>query len=107
MSDVVCDMEQELKPNKLFNFGLVVLTPGVSSFYEDFCFLFHLCLIRHVNGDWGNLPAEDVEANKIALEIGGRLFSRYKLDDDFSESDLYIITEADRSRTTMLLTSEY
>ena len=61
-------------------------------------------IARHESGDWGELCAEDVEANERALRVGGRLFSRYK---DGKGVKFYIITEADRSATTVLLPEDY
>lgn len=59
---------------------------------------------RHLRGDWGNLDPEDREQNERALIAGGRLFSAYTSD---SGTRFWIITEADRSATTILLPSEY
>jgi hypothetical protein len=59
---------------------------------------------RHVRGDWGELDAEDVQENERSLANGFRLLSRYTLTDG---TVIWIITEADRSVTTILLPSEY
>ena len=61
-------------------------------------------LRRHVTGDWGDLDAEDKFANEEALLRGDRLFSAYR-----SESGVkfYVITEWDRSVTTVLLPEDY
>jgi hypothetical protein len=56
-------------------------------------------LRRHGQGDWGNLLPEDALANEVALEQGGRLFSAYGQ----GRERFWVITEADRSRTTVLL----
>jgi len=61
-------------------------------------------LDRHVCGDWGELPPEDAAANEQALLVGARLFSAYTLRDG---TRLWIITEHDRSATTLLLPQEY
>lgn len=61
-------------------------------------------LIRHSSGDWGDLDPEDKQANDDALEYGGRLFSAYTSSDGIR---FWIITEADRSYTTVLLPDEY
>lgn len=61
-------------------------------------------LQRHARGDWGDLCPEDQQANQRALERGGRILSAYTL---ANSHRLYIITEADRSVTTLLLPSEY
>jgi hypothetical protein len=61
-------------------------------------------LRRHVSGDWGDLDGHDQKQNALALREGGRLVSSYqtRLGDP-----LWVITEADRSSTTLLLPSEY
>jgi hypothetical protein len=60
-------------------------------------------LTRHASGDWGNLCAEDTLANDDALKHGGRLFSAYGQ----GRERFWIITEADRSVTTILLPNDY
>ena len=60
-------------------------------------------LRRHTSGDWGNLCPEDTLANDTALREGGRLFSAYGQ----GEERFWIITEADRSVTTVLLPEDY
>jgi hypothetical protein len=61
-------------------------------------------LVRHLSGDWGDLCAEDARANQHALRYGLRLLSAYPLADG---TRVWVITEADRSITTLLLPSEY
>jgi hypothetical protein len=63
-----------------------------------------LCLDRHTRGDWGDLGDDDRCANQIGLEQGLRLFSAYN---DRSGCRFWIITEADRSATTVLLPDDY
>ena len=58
---------------------------------------------RHTNCDWGQLTTEDKRANDISLKEGLRLFSAYQHND----VKLWIITEADRSVTTILFTEDY
>jgi hypothetical protein len=60
-------------------------------------------LRRHGTGDWGDLCPEDALANDTALDSGGRLFSAYGQ----GETRFWIITEADRSVTTVLLPEDY
>jgi len=60
-------------------------------------------LERHRSGDWGDLCAEDAEANDAAVKHGGRLLSSYKV----GEEVVWIITESDRSVTTLLLPEDY
>ena len=60
-------------------------------------------LRRHHSGDWGSLCSEDVQANDAALNDGTRILSAYAT----SVGKIWIITEADRSVTTILYPSEY
>ena len=61
-------------------------------------------LRRHASGDWGTLDREDWQANDQALLEGGRLLSVY---DSSDERKFWIITEADRSVTTVLFPEDY
>lgn len=61
-------------------------------------------LRRHLLGDWGTLDAEDWQANERALRTGGRLFSLYH---STAGVKFYVITEWDRSVTTVLLPEDY
>lgn len=61
-------------------------------------------LDRHLSGDWGNVGDEDWEANDRALQDGERVLSCYALPD---HTNIWIITEADRSATTILLPEDY
>jgi hypothetical protein len=83
--------------------GKVVATPGalkhLSEMGED---LFGY-IARHATGDWGDLCAFDRRQNEIALRDGYRVFSSY----DVSAERVWVITEADRSVTTILLPEEY
>jgi hypothetical protein len=92
----------ERKP--LFDLGQLVATPGALAALEksgqspmDF-------LMRHVSGDWGEIPEEDRQENQISLEKGFRLMSSYKTQ---AQDVVWVITEANRSHTTLLLPSEY
>lgn len=59
---------------------------------------------RHQRGDWGNVCKEDAKENELSLREGFRLLSAYT---DSGGTLYWIITEADRSSTTILLPSEY
>ncbi|WP_253252288.1 hypothetical protein, partial [Comamonas thiooxydans] len=61
-------------------------------------------VLRHVSGDWGDICAEDRQSNADALQYGYRLMSVYVIS---KAERLWIITEADRSSTTLLLPEEY
>lgn len=60
----------------------------------------------HASGNWGDVCDEDWESNNEALRTGDRLLSAYWLDDAHTEK-IWIITEADRSATTILFPEEY
>jgi hypothetical protein len=64
-----------------------------------------LLLARHIHGDWGDLSVEDLAANELALLTGKRLQSSYDLSG--TKEKVWVITEADRSATTILLPQEY
>lgn len=59
---------------------------------------------RHLAGDWGDLDAHDRQENERSVAQGGRLFSSYR---DRRKTRFWIITEADRSATTVLLPEDY
>lgn len=61
-------------------------------------------LTRHVRGDWGSVPPEDARENEIGVRQGFRIVSSYTLTTGVR---IWIITEADRSVTTLLLPEEY
>jgi len=66
-------------------------------------------LARHLQGDWGDCCEEDADCNDAALHGGGRLFSVYHIPPGVypAETQIWIITEYDRSVTTVLFPSEY
>jgi hypothetical protein len=88
----------------LFNLGQLVATPGALRALESAGESPFAYVERHVTGDWGDLVEEDKQENELALKSGFRLFSSYRLRD---ETKIWIITEHDRSATTLLLPSEY
>lgn len=87
-----------------FDFGQVVATATLVRYCEKKNFSLLPYLIRHGNCDWGNLTWEDKEANETALKDGLRILSSYTLPD---RTIIWIITEADRSATTILFPSDY
>ena len=86
----------------LFNPGTVVATPGALELAQQGLNLLAF-LQRHLQGDWGDLCAEDKTENNHSLRLGFRLLSAYET----PCGKLWIITEADRSATTFLLPEEY
>ncbi|EMH2963298.1 hypothetical protein V6G44_001990 [Burkholderia multivorans] len=61
-------------------------------------------LKRHAAGDWGDVPLHDRRENELAVKVGSRLMSSYTL---LTKARVWVITEADRSATTLLLPDEY
>lgn len=92
------------EPKPLFDLGQVVGTPGALLALEDAEQHPVELLTRHAIGDWGELPDEDKKENELSVEKGFRIFSAYKLQ---SGVKVWVITEWDRSVTTILLPSEY
>lgn len=87
----------------LFALGQVVSTPNALRFAEAEYIDLLALLVRHQSGDWGDVSEEDRESNEEALLMPLRIMSSYK----FSNDKIWIITEADRSMTTILLPSDY
>lgn len=88
---------------QLFDIGQLVATPGALKALEEAQINPLLLVGRHISGDYGELGIEDVQSNVRAIEAGLRILSAY----DVRGERLYVITEADRSLTTILLSSEY
>lgn len=88
----------------LFPLGRTVITPGALEAFTKTGEepLTYLC--RHESGDWGDLDLHDKAENERGLHQGYRLFSTYRLKDS---TKIYVITEHDRSVTTILLPEEY
>ncbi len=88
----------------LFPLGQVLATPGALELLKSYQLLPLSFIQRHVVGDWGDICVEDQQVNADALQHGYRLMSVYAI--TLTEK-LWIITEADRSCTTILLPQEY
>jgi hypothetical protein len=88
----------------LFPLGAVVATPGALEALADSGETPDVFLARHVAGDWGGVSPADRRANDDALRAGERLLSAYTL---WSGVKVWVITEADRSSTCILLPDEY
>jgi hypothetical protein len=94
----------DLGKKPLFARGQVVLTPGTLAALERANQTPGEFLARHVAGDWGEVPQEDKAENEVSLLNGYRLLSAYHT--SLGER-LWVLTEADRSVTTLLLPEEY
>src|SRR5690348_13790903 len=95
-------MKTETRP--LFPLGRVVITANAQRQLPPDDVL--TALRRHRAGDWGDLCEEDREANESALQHGERLFSVYHTAAP-ARTKFYLITEWDRSATTILLPEDY
>ncbi|MEW6687251.1 MAG: hypothetical protein AB1393_13780 [Candidatus Edwardsbacteria bacterium] len=89
-----------------FNPGQIVVTQGVAKRMQedqDFRRFVDSSFKRHLAGDWGDLSQEDKQENEFSLKEGFRILSSY----ENSNTKIWIITEADRSVTTILFPEEY
>ncbi|MEJ7872797.1 MAG: hypothetical protein WKF67_11120 [Rubrobacteraceae bacterium] len=87
----------------LFVLGRVVATPGALEVLEEAQTSPSELLARHAAGDWGEVTPADARENKISVREGFRVLSSYVA----GGQKIWIITEADRSSTCLLLPSEY
>ena len=90
------------QPENRFPFGTLVITTNADRQLDRRDVV--SALGRHGQGDWGDLPPEDSKENELSLEFNGRLFSAYR---DRKGVKFWVITEADRSATTVLLPEDY
>ncbi len=99
-----------------FELGVVVATPGALELLREYPEAAATDLSRHASGDWGEVGTEDARENERSVRHGFRILSVYQLDRALADAagepadpraKLWIITEADRSSTCLLLPSEY
>jgi hypothetical protein len=95
---------QKTTKQPLFDLGQLVATPGALAALEKTGQNPMEFLSRHVTGDWDELPEEDKAENRFSLEKGFRLLSSYRT---AAGDKVWVITESDRSVTTLLLPEEY
>ena len=87
-----------------FALGRLVATPGALDALQQAGQSGYELLRRHASGDWGEVGAEDARENELSVREGFRILSSYQV---AAGVTVWIITEADRSATTLLLPSEY
>ena len=90
-----------------FQLGRVVLTPNAQEIDSA---RLRACLARHAAGDWGEVTESDRRENECSIVEGARLWSAFAIDPTREAGDdnkFWIITEADRSATTILLPEDY
>ena len=88
----------------MFSLGQLVATPGALAALERNQQMPGEFLKRHINHEWGDLDNNDKRENDYSVTHDFRILSAYTLKDG---TRIWIITEADRSSTTILLPSEY
>jgi hypothetical protein len=86
-----------------FPLGQVVITPAAQALLEQAGVMPQALLLRHHQGDWGDVCVDDACANDHALAQGGRLFSAYNV----GAHKVWIITEADKLYTNLLIPDDY
>jgi hypothetical protein len=86
-----------------FRLGRVVATPGALEVLEGARTSPSELLARPASGDWGGVPATDARENELSVRDGFRVLSSYPVGDE----TVWVLTEADRSATALLLPSEY
>ena len=87
-----------------FSIGKLVATPGALEAFARTGQRPIPFVARHQLGDWGDVPPEDAEENELSVREGLRILSSYRLQ---NKTRMWIITEADRSSTCVLLPEEY
>ncbi|HEY4360366.1 MAG TPA: hypothetical protein VGN17_05340 [Bryobacteraceae bacterium] len=87
-----------------FPLGHLVATPGALRALAETNQTPQQFVNRHANGDWGDLDEADRNENELSVAKGFRILSAYQLQDG---TKIWIITEADRSSTCILLPEEY
>ncbi len=90
----------------LFFLGRIVATPGALRILEEAGADITALLARHVSGDWGDVPREDAAENRRSVRHGWRILSSYPVG-NAGAGRVWIITEADRSSTCILLPEDY
>lgn len=96
--------QQTLPSTPKFSPGQIVATPGALAALASHGCTAAALLARHLAGDWRCVPPEDAQANEQALASENRLLSSYLIG---PKARIWVITEGDRSVTTLLLPSEY
>lgn len=92
----------------VFKRGCTIVTPSISnrmSEDSEFHNFIAICLSRYIIHDWGIISDEETKQNEYAIKNGERIFAAYEYPK--TKENIYIITEADRSATTIMFSSEY
>jgi hypothetical protein len=87
----------------LFNLGRTLATPAAREKLSELNYSPLDLLRKHMSGDWSEMDKDDQKSNHEAITEGSRIFSAYTI----QGTKFWVITESDRSSTTILLPSEY
>lgn len=99
--------QSKQQPRALFSMGTLCATQGIAEALSQQCEGFDVLrplFLRHSTGDWGDVSPGDANLNNISVGDGTRIVSSYKI---FTHLKVWVITEADRSVTTILMPEEY
>lgn len=97
-------------PKSLFPLGNIAVTPGAYFLMEDLELSWLTFVRRHQCGDWGDVCEADKRENERSIKNGTRILSAYEvgpIKEGKKRDRLWVLTEADRSQTTILLPEEY
>ena len=97
-------MKYAIERRPLFPLGRLVATPGALAALHKAGQSPAEFLSLHVRGQWGDIPQEDRQENEYSLKRGFRLLSSYRTK---ANETIWVVTESDRSVTTLLLPTEY
>jgi hypothetical protein len=98
-------MWRKREPKHLFPLGMVVVTPAALTLMQEHGMAVIDFVERHVVGDWGISTEHDAAANSKAVKTGGRIQSVYSIGN--LGARVWVITEPDRSATTVLTPDDY
>ncbi len=101
-----------MSSTRLFELGCIYVTSGVDAASTEFpSFLQFVAsrIIAHGCGEWDTMCSSDADLNQRAVSTGGRVFSSYQIPEPLMHlgHHLWVITESDRSSTTVLFPGEY
>lgn len=88
----------------LFPLGMTVITPAAKALLESAQIEPATLFARHGHGDWSHMPSLSVQGNRDAITNGGTIHSTFRMP---GHGIVWVITEADRSASTILLPTEY
>jgi hypothetical protein len=101
--DHAMSTQSSISNQPLFSLGQIVATPALLRHFEQHQIEASHYLKRHVTCDFGDLDEEDKAENHLSIERGFRILSAYMI----AGERVWLITEADRSTTTLMFASEY